>query len=1228
MIKSIMQIESKSQASLEYLIVMGIAIFILTAAISYAIYYQVGYNSTGTAEDLQLAATSIANAVNSISNQAVGSSQQFSFSSPGLAITSSLCNTSLSLDFGGEEASQSLSLLTTGELPLDSGTYNGKVMLVKQNGMTEAELTMDLPISYISTSYVFNPSSIIYNVSFLDSSNNLVGDVNFTLIVYTNSKVVAEQNESTLSGYYSGSVSPINGGQFAPNSVVEIYVPALAIISPSCLLPQRLLFVPTGVINYIPLSIQNNQSVSTPTPFQQEVVVDSADYQQYEASNLQNIEFFYPNGTIINSWLESGNSNTATSTVYWLKLSGVPAYSSITVYMGFRSTSSNAFNNTNDGEAPQLSSTYGEYDDGADVFNFYDNFAGTTLNTTKWNSGASGGTITINNGLTETIPYNAATGSYTYISTSSFQVTSSEIVESYANLNGFDTTNFRIVPVSLTASNSEAWHADNSENEVAGGWVGNAFQNNGIDAETTTSSSYNGFVNSNYITSNNNYNLFSIWYTSSTFYVAYNDETSSYASTTIDVPATPLYITISNWINPSQSTYTTTYPINVQWIRVRAYPPNGVMPSVSFGPVLPQITVFVNGVKDGNNGIAAGDLTNITAFSLQTKNTSIGLMINGTVKVPLGSASLSYEKTLPTGLYNITVFSNNSALKNATYWEAVANIPKGITNFVPISITNLQSSSTSNPFQQNISIDSFAYHNFENQSLNNVEFFYPNGSTIPSWLESGDTAYFDGSNSYANLPENYPYGAGGSFTITVWFKTTSDGVVLWNGNSEQPSSATGYSPIIYVNTNGDLAGGDWQGKQPFSTTYFVANGKWNNVIITQTGSEEILYLNGNEIATSTGTPQSFSPTYWTVAEGYTNGWSATNNGNFYFNGSISNIQFYNQVFTPSKVALLYDEGLAGSPLNNSGLIAWYMLAGNGNEQNGHNDMSVNNVQFNGAASTSTSTTYWLKIGSIVPRESYVAFMGFALPNITLFNNTNDGEAPQLSSTYGKYDDGANVFTHYGGGGSTGWSQFTFVGGTWTTTNGYLQQTSTSGSYSGGPTALIESANYSASGDYILSMAFNYTTEADARVGIIAVATPTSAPDTFGYRFIGQQGSNGAGFLSFLNDYVAWVVNGVYQGAIDTPYTMTITDAGGTWSGDLYSGYSESSSPLTTLAPIAYTTANDEGNTAGYIGISAGYYTGSTVIANPINVMWFFMRVYPPSGVMPSVNVGYLNGQVS
>ena len=1232
-----MQIGSKSQSSLEYLLVMGIAIFILGAAISYAIYYQVGYNSAGTSQDLQLAAKSIANAVNSLSESAVGSSQQFSFSSPGLNLVSSICNTSVSLSFGGEEASQSLSLYTTGELPVSSGTYVGRVTLVKENGRPEAQISMDLPISYISTSYIYNPSSILYNVSFLDTNGNLVGDVNFTIIIYNDNKMVAEQNESTLSGYYSGSITPSNGGQFPPNSVAEIYVSSLNIISPSCFLPQQLLLIPKGILNFVPLTIKNNQSISTSSPFQQEVVVNSANYQQYEASNLQNVEFFYPNGTIINSWLESGNSNTATSSVYWLKISGIPARSSITVYMGFASKSTNLFNNVNDGEAPQLSSTYGEYDDIGNVMNkgleyqiYFDPSGACNSGSYQNNVYAAA----LNNGVTinSCAPMSSSTKPFYTSSIGSSQdvdgTTESNVIMNYQE--GYSGgAAYPNPPVSNTGNSwiikAIGWAEVNSSTTF---YVGS---DDGIALGYSTSPAGGNGAYWLGGTSNPN-NLVSQWHTEG--FTTYLGTISSIGTQRIEL----------DYYEDGGGAYTAMWSNNAIDYYSPSAPPNGVMPYVTFGPIEPQITVFVNGVKDGNNGIASGDITNITAFGIHASH--IGLMINGSVAVPLGSASLSYQKPLSAGLYNITVFSNQSNLANQTYWEAVANIPKNVKEFVPVFITNLQSSATPNVFQDNLSINSFDYNIFENNTLSNVEFFSPSGSVIPSWLSSGDLAYFNGANSYANLPENYPFGTAGTFTISAWFKTTSDGVVLWNGDLKQVSSGGCYSPIIYVNKNGDLAGGDWVGSQPFNTNHFVANGKWNSVTIVQTSSQQILYLNGIEIATYSGTPQTCSPAYWTIGEGYTNNWANTNNSNFYFNGYISNVQFYNQVFSPSKVALLYDEGVAGSPLNSSGLIAWYLLSGNGNQQNGHNTLSINNITFNGVSSASTSTNYWLKLGSIQPRESYVAFMGFTLPNISLFNKTNDGESPQLSPIYGEYDDGQNVFLSYGDflntAGFDGWTPYV-TSGSFTpvaTPNGIemTNDTQSEGTHILPPNQLPEepviveySWNFyggdSPTDGEILSLFGDTSSVTGAPVVTCGGGNVASADSVM--LMVEPVGMNCSGkylpaILDNVNNKIISTVNNLPS---ITPQTYTeklivssstTVEAGVINKSSSISNFSDMNIPISMSGSIP--------SAFNYPTLMVAAGTGGGYDYN--YVRWLIARAYPPNGVMPVQSIGPLNGQVN
>ncbi len=147
-----------------------------------------------------------------------------------------------------------------------------------------------------------------------------------------------------------------------------------------------------------------------PSPFQQRISVNSLAYESYEASNLDNVEFFYSNGTIINSWLESNNIYSSTNSIYYLKLNGLGqsvASNQMTIYMGFAGTGTNLFGNTITGESPLLSPNYGEYDTGANVFPFYDNFEGSVLNTSKWvaeihSPSTTLGTYTVDNGISTT----------------------------------------------------------------------------------------------------------------------------------------------------------------------------------------------------------------------------------------------------------------------------------------------------------------------------------------------------------------------------------------------------------------------------------------------------------------------------------------------------------------------------------------------------------------------------------------------------------------------------------------------------------------------------------------------------------------------------------------------------------------------------------------------------------------------------------------------------------
>ena len=92
--------------------------------------------------------------------------------------------------------------------------------------------------------------------------------------------------------------------------------------------------IPSGIQYNIAVNITNSQTVATPSPFQQIIQINESKYANYIAynGNIANFEFYTQSGQILPAWIESNNSGTLT---VWVKLpNGIPASSSLTIYLG------------------------------------------------------------------------------------------------------------------------------------------------------------------------------------------------------------------------------------------------------------------------------------------------------------------------------------------------------------------------------------------------------------------------------------------------------------------------------------------------------------------------------------------------------------------------------------------------------------------------------------------------------------------------------------------------------------------------------------------------------------------------------------------------------------------------------------------------------------------------------------------------------------------------------
>jgi len=313
------------------------------------------------------------------------------------------------------------------------------------------------------------------------------------------------------------------------------------------------------------LTITNTQNVSVPSGLQVMATVPLT-FKNYTI-DFDKIGFYY-NGNPVYSWVESVSGGNMT---VWLKMPvSIPANSSIKINaIPYAKT---VLDGNYWGCAPQLTSTYGQYDNGASVFNNYWNFAGTTL-PNGWQTIASG--YSINNGLIFSAVSNANQGIGT-----TFAVATPGLLEIYA------TGNYGRIGLELSTSNTtffdgeRTWY-ENGYGMIYGGYVSPP---DGFFARNLGSSQ---MILVNFESSTPMPQVFGVGWVS----------TGNEREYTYQNPLSPITILNSDnavaiannlYIYVGQGESGSTQQggnWTVYWLRTRAYPPNGVMPTVSVSSI-------------------------------------------------------------------------------------------------------------------------------------------------------------------------------------------------------------------------------------------------------------------------------------------------------------------------------------------------------------------------------------------------------------------------------------------------------------------------------------------------------------------------------------------------------------------------------------------------------------------------------------------------------------------
>lgn len=773
---------------------------------------------------------------------------------------------------------------------------------------------------------------------------------------------------------------------------------------------------------YIPISITNNQASATSSPFQYLLTVNSLKYQTYEANNLQNVYFTYTNGSTIPSWIESNATNTSKYTHYWLKLA--PAISSsggtLQIYMQFVSKATNLFNAAgNTGEAPTLSPSYAEYDNGAEIFNYYDNFASSIGGWTEYNSSGAVNAFTIDNGIT----FNSMGGMGSYaLVIGNNGIPTNVFFETYSTNNG-----------------GENW-PENCEQGVTNPAFDALLSGSNMNSNGLIFSSYYfdlgnlGYDNTCYYSTLNYGDLYSnlttvrrqggttgggpggidwvsnteeYWQNGGSIDIGYSNVIASAVN-----PPTLVYPAFGEGNfpgdgNPAWNTYATFY-----WVRTRQPSPDGVMPSATFGTVSKINETFLNGSL-----VLKGQYDTLKVLPMSTTD-SMNVLLDG-ASVYSGAGIINYtfcagSNVCPTvGIHNITINDNTA---NQTFHEVliVSNAPIISTSANSVFLDLGQDVQITTNVTGGTGDFSYQWYNDSSGTLNAIA-----NAILPTfWINATKTGNFtynviltdSGSlqavNSIANIIVRvYP-------ALNISSSANQTQLVLGKSALFTSTASGGSGNYLY----------QWMNVSNPWGVFFPINGKTANTFT----------LTANSVGTFFYALQVTDP--------------ATNQ--FFITNEIR----ITTLSPPSNIVYFVPINLTNNQTTPTPVPFQQMVTVNSLKYQSYETGNLMNIEFfyqngtvipswleSGASNSATSTVYWLKLNIPIPEQYNIfTYMGLASLSTNLLSNTVTGAAPNYTSTYGQYDDGKNVFPFYDNfhGGTLNTSAWSASPG-YTVSNGFI-----------------------------------------------------------------------------------------------------------------------------------------------------------------------------------------------
>jgi hypothetical protein len=406
---------------------------------------------------------------------------------------------------------------------------------------------------------------------------------------------------------------------------------------------------PLGVLNYVPITVNNTAGTSSVANFTAELYVNWSQYAQYINATPgvpQNVVFYNSTNTMLNAWEENYSASAGSLSVVWVEFPyAIPNKTAVTIYLGFFSNSTNFLNGTGQwGCAPQLTSPYSKYDNGRIVFPlFYDNFNGSSLNTTLWT--AQQGSATISNNFSE----------------------SSEVW--ITSISTFDPRNQTFDAYCVYTSSS------------SGQWGCTGFGTGNLGQPQIMLSTNPARLNVGNTSSNNNTNLGASYSNSSFSVVSLWIYNTTEAALALNYNSTPFfqgqYLNYTAGYDLTLGSSATTSPEYVQWCRMRYTAPANTMPTITFGSI--TTSVPISAANDTTNSTYAGHAAQFDSYWIDSESSNLSYWILGSNNTGtwVNQTATAFGAGVLNAWANSSAFTLNSTAGVVVQFEEWANDSAG-----------------------------------------------------------------------------------------------------------------------------------------------------------------------------------------------------------------------------------------------------------------------------------------------------------------------------------------------------------------------------------------------------------------------------------------------------------------------------------------------------------------------------------------------------------------------